>query len=360
MPHRTSHGTGPPRRSRRARALFLVILWLGLAGTAEIAARGYVALTERDLSRMRRKYAWRRSKRLARVWPGQSPDYPYLPYIPKTEPPDVDMRGLRLTSAQEVKPADVFRIFCLGGSTTYLGYPAKLEDALRDDFARRGLRLEVVNAADISWTTCESFVNFTMRCLYYEPDAIIVYHAVNDAWPAFGKSFRPAYVHWRKRLVGNEPLWWDRVPRFMDHAAAYVLLREWSEEQTNMRTWAQTMMHYIPDFANDPYHGVDTYRTNIRNLIAVAREHDIQVVLATQVYNKDVPEQRLVAAVKEINDITRSLADEQHGVHLVDAAARIEGSDELMFDICHFRDDQGGEDMLVQTIGESVTRLLDH
>ena len=99
--------------------------------------------------------------------------------------------------------------------------------------------------------------------------------------------------------------------------------------------------------------------THTRNRIVDSRPHDLPVMLATRVCNEEVPEKNLVATVREINDITRSLADEAHGVYLVDAAAKIEGSYELMSDICHFRIDRDGEEMLVQTLAESVTALLD-
>lgn len=351
--------TNSARFSRRKRALFLLILWGGIFGAAEVGARIYYAASDQNIAEQRYKFGWRRNHRIAKRWPGQERDYPYLPYIPKIKAPDVEMRGLRLTTTKEIKPPDVFRLFCLGGSTTYLGYPAKLEDNLRADFAERGLRLEVVNAANISWTTCESLTNFTMRCLHYEPDAIIVYHAANDASAAFGKTFKPAYAHWRKRLIANGPLLWDRVPRVMDYSVSYMMLRGWAEARSNLITWTQTVMHYIPDFENDPYHGIETYRTNMRSLIAVAAEHNVRTIIATQVCNDQVPQKRFVKAVHEINDVTRELARNDDRVHLVDSAAKINGNDELMFDICHFRIEKDGEDRLIQLFAESVRSQLD-
>ncbi len=339
--------------------MFLVIVWGGLFAVAEGAVRLWVASSGHDLDEMRYYYDWRRTKRLNRTWAFQNRDYPYLPYAPQTKHPDVDMLGLRLTSWEQVKPPDVFRIFCLGGSTTYGGYPVILEEELTPFFAERGLRLEVVNAADLSWTTVETFINFSVRCLYYEPDAIIVYHAQNDAWPAFGVTWRHDYAHWRKRLIENRPMPLDYMPRIADHSALYVYVRERLESQANTQKWVNCMMHYIPDFYNDPYHGVETYRRNIKSLVAVAGAHGVQVLLSTQVWNKDVPEKRLIAAVREVNGITRSFRGQYDHVTVVDAVEAIPGDATLMRDICHFKLDGVGEGMLVAFLARTVREKAD-
>jgi len=324
----------------------------------EIAARLYIPLRGHRLDDVRDQYARRRAKRLAGTWEDRVMDHPYLPYYPKVKAPDVEMRGLRLVTAEAVKPPDVFRIFCLGGSTTYGGYPAKLEAALRDDFPRHGLRLEVVNASDVSWTTAESLIDFEFRCLPYKPDAVIVYHGVNDVWPAFGPAPRTDYAHWRTRLIPNEPMLWDYAPKFFDRSAAFVQLRAWAEGGSQPRTWKRAMMRYVPDFAHDPYHGVEPYRWNMTNLIAVARRQGIPVMLATHVYNADFPGEHYLDALKEINEITRSLAEEEQGVVLVDAATLIRGTDETMSDVCHFRTDRNGEAQLVQLLAAGVRENL--
>ncbi len=348
----------PHKLTRRKKALFLAIFATGTFLTAEIGARVYVAVRGHDLQEIRRIHAKRRETRLVGQWLDRVNDHPYLPYHPKAQWPDSEMRGLRWTSDDEIKPPDVFRIFCLGGSTTYGGYPAKLEDQLRSDFAGRGLRLEVVNAADVSWTSAESLIDFQFRCLPLQPDAVVVYHGVNDAWPAFGSTWRPDYSHWRTRLIRNEPLVWDYFPRFVDRSAFFVQLRAWAEGHSGALTWKRAMMRYVPDFAHDPYHGVEPYRTNMTNLIAVARAHRIPVLLATHVYNENFSNERYLMALHEINDITRSLADTHHGVELLDAAALIFGDDALMEDVCHFRSDGVGETRLVGILADSVRGQL--
>ena len=343
----------------------MLLLWAGLAVLLEGTARVYVPLRGYDLDGVRRGYDERREQRLSRQWPDQDRDHPYLPYVFTTQPPDVQMRGLRLTSRDEVKPPGVFRVFCLGGSTTHWGYPAKLQRALANDFSQRGMRLEVVNAANVSYTTAESFITFALRCVHYDPDLVIVYHAVNDVVPAFGTSWEPDYSHYRKRLIVNEPFVWDRMPRFLDHFASYVQLRAWVEGRMNVRLWWQCITRYMPDYDRDPYHGTEAFRSNLMNIIAVARSRGTRVLLSTQVCNRETDGggrpawPRRVAAMLEMNNVTRSLADEADGVYLVDADRLIPGGPELMRDICHFRPGREGEDLLVQTLADAIRTRLD-
>lgn len=345
-----------PRVRFYRRIVFLLVSLGILFGVAEVAARIGLYLGGVDQGLM---YTWHRNKRLSGTWVEQDRDYPYLPYVPKVKAPDVGMCDLQLTSPDEVKPDHVFRIFCLGGSTTWYGYPRELRARLGPYFESRGMQLEVVNAANVSWTSAESLVNFALRCLPYEPDAIILYHAVNDCWPAFGTTWQADYSHWRKRLIAREPIGWDYLPKFLDASAAFVRFRSWFEIPARYAMWERAMMHYVPDFENDPYHGVEPYRRNISSLLAIAAANDIPVFLSTQVYNEDEPRRRLVAAVREVNDITRELAESTVGVHFIDAAKSIPGSDELLFDICHFRKDRDGQSQLVELFTKSIRPHID-
>lgn len=347
------------RLSLRKRWLFLLLLSGCLFCVVETAARIYIPLRGHDLQDVREQYAQRRAKRLRSDWVRQENNHPYLPFHPRVTAPDVEMSGLRLTSRDEVKPPDVFRIFCLGASVTYHGYPAMLEAALSDDFAAAGLRLEVVNAVGVSWSTAESLVNFSLRCVHYEPDAIIVYHGIQDVWPAFGPTYRPDYSHWRKRLVQNEPMVWDHLPRFLDASAGFVQLRAWLEGGSTIHRWTTAMMHYVPDFDRDPYYGMGSFQRNLRSIIGVAQAHGAEVLLSTQVYNREAPQQRFLAAIREANQITRDMAEEIDGVFLIDAAAEIQGDNKLMKDICHFQASGNGYARLAYTLEQAVREHVD-
>ncbi len=86
------------------------------------------------------------------------------------------------------KPPAVYRIACLGGSTTYgdgvddwrLTYPALLQDSLR---AWGVSEVEVVNAGVPGYSSYESVINLEFRVLDLHPDLVFFYEAINDVYP---------------------------------------------------------------------------------------------------------------------------------------------------------------------------------
>ncbi len=112
-----------------------------------------------------------------------------------------DSRGFRGRELTLKKPKGVFRIACLGGSTTYdvkiedgtKAYPAQLESEL----CARGLQVEVVNAGMPGWTSREQILNYVTRVSYLDPDMIVYFEPINDLvcranWPP--ESLRSDYT----------------------------------------------------------------------------------------------------------------------------------------------------------------------
>ncbi|MBL7777673.1 MAG: hypothetical protein JNK66_05160 [Chitinophagales bacterium] len=85
------------------------------------------------------------------------------------------------------KPDSLFRIVCLGGSTTYgyginhpdSTYPALLEKVLKHKYPNR--RIEVINAGIEGITTFEEIPNYLFKIRYLKADAIIIKSGGNDA-----------------------------------------------------------------------------------------------------------------------------------------------------------------------------------
>ena len=134
-------------------ALFAALMMGAGLGLAEVVARAVDAWTYVSVAELNEVYGQRRSWRLGDSWPLQRGDYPYLPYVPNPEHPEVNDLGFHGESFVAKKAPDTYRVFCLGGSTTWNGYPAYLEQALSDDFAARSLKLEVINTGNQSSTT---------------------------------------------------------------------------------------------------------------------------------------------------------------------------------------------------------------
>jgi lysophospholipase L1-like esterase len=92
--------------------------------------------------------------------------------------------GFRGKNVEMPKPADTYRIICVGGSTTEEGptddttYPALLEKKLTAVFP--GKPIEVVNCGISGMNTASHLMRFA-DYLALEPDLIVMYEGVNDA-----------------------------------------------------------------------------------------------------------------------------------------------------------------------------------
>ncbi len=92
--------------------------------------------------------------------------------------------GLRGPDITMPKPPGVFRILCVGGSTTLEGaeeatYPKLLDKALQEAFP--GRPIEVINGGVPGMTTTRHLLKFP-QYLEMQPDLLVVYEGVNDIW----------------------------------------------------------------------------------------------------------------------------------------------------------------------------------
>jgi hypothetical protein len=96
----------------------------------------------------------------------------------------VNSAGYRGPEFEIPKPAGVFRIVALGGSSTFSSqtddeqiWTKRLEEKLR---ARLGDSIEVVNAGVPGYSAFTSKIHYLYRIRALEPDALLVYHTWND------------------------------------------------------------------------------------------------------------------------------------------------------------------------------------
>jgi len=179
----------------------------------------------------------------------------------------------------------VYRIACVGGSSTYdteipdwrLAYPARLEEVLREEHGRG--EIEVVNCGVPGYSTFESLVHLQFRVLpVVDPDLILVYHATNDVHARLvtPETYRPdntGYRHaWRE-----SPRPWDRS--LLGHALGVQLgfsqrnrLRDWVMVQEGRPPLSERAARLA---ANPPVH----FRRNLESMVVLGRHHGAEVVL---------------------------------------------------------------------------------
>jgi lysophospholipase L1-like esterase len=112
----------------------------------------------------------------------------------------INRQGFRGRAALEPKPADGWRICCIGGSgcfgTTSSGdnttFPAFLERALRREAAGPDL-VEVVNGGLPGATTALAVTRYEQRLRRLRPDVVVLYNLINDV------------LHSRRTKLGLDP-----------------------------------------------------------------------------------------------------------------------------------------------------------
>ena len=188
------------------------------------------------------------------------------------------------------KPKGVFRIFCLGGSTTvgfpYLSngaFPTFLRDRLSALFPRK--KIEVIN---LGMTAVNSYTVLDMvrELPAYEPDLLVDYDGHNEFYGALGVASNQTVgskraitllylrlVHLRTFQLLRDAL--SAALRLFGHGTAP------ESRGTMMETLAQG--RYIPSGSplyNDAY---AVFRNNMADIREICRRHRIPLVVGTQV-----------------------------------------------------------------------------
>jgi hypothetical protein len=164
-------------------------------------------------------------------------------------PVQINAAGLASRREYDVKPADVFRIVCLGDS--YVMGSAGLEedrfcDQLEQFYAEHaieveGRRIEALALGLGSWTAIQSASYLTSRLSDYAPDLILVLTVANDVTDATGvtgQGFLTSEFAPEQRARGSGV--------FVNQAGARFGERGWSAITTDLspearRYWVRTM-----------------------------------------------------------------------------------------------------------------------
>lgn len=267
---------------------------------------------------------------------GQLVGAPYTTYLLNPTYEGHTTFGYRGESVPVENQEDVFHIVAVGASTTYgfglrfvEAYPFLLEHTLRSDFGYTNV--EVTNAGIPGYTSYELLTNFQFRILEIEPDLVIYYGAKNDADTRFEdpgcyNEFSPLYglttFHglWRTQFeeLPSSVLYryfainagFLEIPNDINFALEEIpIADECRAEETY--TEEELLELNQPTFAG----------RNIRNFIALAQFHDIDVVMAELVHPTDpshiyededdlIMSPAKTQAVAEVNALYRQIADE--------------------------------------------------
>ncbi len=296
----------------------------------------------------------------------------YIGYIPnpayRTPTDWHNSRGYRGDEFEVPKPEGVFRIVCLGGSTTYSygvdvyheSYPYLLQKELRE---RGYTNVEVVNAGAGSYTSWETLLNLEFRVLDIDPDLLIVYHGLNDVYP---RMVWPPEAYVGDNSGSVRPLIEEvRVPPIWQYSTAarmFAVTLGLSEpqsaldftrhrrpdtyyelkfrQQVRSGTYPSGIFTEVPMSemleANPPIY----YERNLRDMVAISDAFDIPIVLSTFAYSMEFPEDERSrseywTAIDENNDAMRRVGEDTDA-YLFDFATIMPGDAKYFTDGRHY------------------------
>jgi lysophospholipase L1-like esterase len=279
-----------------------------------------------------------------------------------------DNMGFRGRDVIMPKPADEYRIFMVGGSTTeclYLDDEATITadlEALMNARRTDSLKVRVYNAGKGGDKSYDHIAMISHRIVFLQPDMIILFAGINDLLAATADV---DYLHYPEKrrtafslsdLVGLLATEFQ-IPRRLSiifHSRSDLEIREALPFHSNYKNLAQLRKSY-PLSKTPPHTDLAAFATNLRTIIGICRTNDIQLVLLTQptTWNSRLDtaiaswhwmncsnqvsyrEADLDRAMEQYNDVTRRLATD-YNLPLVDLGRVVPKSSQFMYDDCHF------------------------
>ena len=196
-----------------------------------------------------------------------------------------DGRGYRGHETVMPKPAGVYRVVCIGGSTTFDLLAANDESTWPELLAKKlGRAFDVVNAGFPGWTTAESLISLELRDVDVKPDLVIVYAGLNDLQPASHRPFTRDYSKGHgdilPRVLGVDPL---PAPFASRSLLVEWLLDHFSPHRNEVPTFSPVFRWNGQRVGDLPEETFDVFARNLRTIAAVSRAHGAEVLFVPQV-----------------------------------------------------------------------------
>jgi lysophospholipase L1-like esterase len=190
-----------------------------------------------------------------------------------SETASINSHGFRGPDFNTVKPKGVFRVICLGESSTF-GYRNRDDETypfiLGKLFAREPFRVEVINAGFPYYNSGSILSLLKDDILNYEPDLITLYAGYNDtSWPI------------RIGTLGRVALW------LQDHSMIYFVLRNVINQhgsEFEIRVVEKLMPQKLPreEVRRDSNLVAARYKENVQSIIRIAKSRAIPEIMIKQ------------------------------------------------------------------------------
>lgn len=192
-----------------------------------------------------------------------------------SETASINSLGFRGPEFRLVKPSGVFRVICMGESSTFGfhngdegTYPFLLEKLFRQK--ERQMRVEVINAGFPHYNSGNIVSLLEEELLGYRPDVLTLYAGANEAGWTIQTSALERMMSWlRQRSVAF--FWIDQFKYTVERGRVF-------------RRIAKALSRDMDPVEFDGYLSqvAARYRKNVRGIVGFARKNNIAVVLIKQ------------------------------------------------------------------------------
>ena len=221
------------------------------------------------------------------------------------------------------KRKNEFRIFFIGGSTTYtIGikdnhkiFTSKLEKAL-NNHAREGslnIRARVINAGMGAATSAENLSRLIFHIIQYKPDLVVIQHGLNDVWPRLRGDIKSDYSNYRRMWCSNRSeynfalkTWIYKHIMSKSNLLLFLCIRLNLLEPNTIRGVISNN-RYEEDIKNLKINSPDIFQRNTELMVLVSKYAGSDVLLVSCPYTKEAGKERLSAMPKH-NQIMKLVA----------------------------------------------------
>jgi len=276
--------------------------------------------------------------------------------------------GLRGDSLIMPKPADEYRVFLVGGSTTentYLDDSETLPRIVQDPLRTRpidGRRVVVYGAAKSGDNSLDHVAAVAHLLIHLQPDMIVVFTGINDVSTSiWGRSYMNVIAADSVKITLGDALRYVATEFRVMRLAHRVLAPRSEQQRLEQVPYALDPARKAAIRASHPVSKVDLrldpreYGENLTSLVGLARIHGAPIVFMTQAttWNSAVDpsaarwhymtlrrgvnyhEVVLDREMERFNDTMRQVAA-RHDVPLVDLARALPKSTRYIYDDVHF------------------------
>lgn len=304
--------------------------------------------------------------------------------VPGDSSKGINRWGFRGEDIERAKPAGTYRVFVLGGSTVFCGdtdfersHCRLLEKQLRQAYPHA--RIEVQNAGFPWHCSPHALIKFLFKVQDFDPDLVITIQGFNDMLRSFSPpyaargDYQPDYSHFNGPAATLLHEYANDKGRFRLHVVeeAQVLLgRQWFSDLRGAEPARKVEVKPVTEWKSLP-----AFERNMRDLVAVIRSKNIDLILGSQPYlykdpmtaqekallvfpdqlarneyeKADVPS--LARGLEEFNRINKVVAD-QAGVVFVDLERRLPKTPEYFTDDAHFT--AKGNEVIGEAFAEAI------